>query len=130
LHGMVVKMKTLNDLISQITDEHVLTYLHEIEKHGFYWRRDGNVVDIEKAEEFADKWSNEIGLLHEDFERTKDLKYLTDIINLCCSIHNLLYQKDTAYLFVVKDGMLIRFINDADECLHFFRETKCQSKES
>jgi hypothetical protein len=122
LHGMVVKMKTLNDLITQITDECVLMYLHEIEKHGLYYHRDGSVVDIKKADEFAETWSKEIGLLHQDFDRTKDLKYLTDITNLCCSIHNLLYQKDTAYLFVVKDGMLIRFINDADECVEFFRE--------
>jgi hypothetical protein len=123
-------MKNLNDLISQITDECALMYLHEIEKDGLYCRPDVSVVDIKLADEFAESWSKEIGLLHQDFERTKDLKYLTDITNLCCSIHNLLYQKDTAYLFVVKNGLLIRFINDADECLQFFGETKCQSNES
>jgi hypothetical protein len=123
-------MKNLNDLISQITDECVLIYLREIEKGGLYLCRDFSVVDIKLADEFADSWSKEIGLLHQDFERTKDRAYLRDITNVCCSTSNLLYQKDTAYLFVVKNGMLIRFINDADECLQFFRETKCQSNES
>lgn len=119
-------MKPLSDLISQITDECALKYLREIENGGVYYHRDGCIVDIKLAEQFAESWSREIGLLNHDFQRDKDCAYLKDITHLACQIHNLLYQKDTAYLFVVKDAHLIRFINSVEECVQFFKETKCK----
>lgn len=113
-------MKNLNDLISQIEDERILRILHQIEQDGFWYEKKISIFDIHKSDELIEDWKLEIELLGDDYEESGQDHYRVKAGNLRGDIKRLQSWKETAYLFVLLNGQLMRHIDSAEKCVEFF----------
>lgn len=115
-------MKNLNDLISQIEDERILSILHELKEKGImYLGHNVGLFDIKEAPALIKSWQEDyIPFYLKEYELTGDIWHKTEATDTERAIEEVKKIMDTAYLFALKNGHIVFSVNSPERALTFF----------